>query len=955
MMKNTHKRDGAYFIKPAPLIIALFVVAINAATADQRFFGLGQPNSINELPVGEFRSALEALPPTARGKALSELRRLTTPAQDFPHMRVDKRGHIHYVDPVVEVTGEEAETPLLPEDISEADVFKLHSKPDASSTLYIDFDGHQLINTAWNSYSGASTLDMNPFDLDGDPSAFSSSEVARIAESWRRVAEDFAAFDVDVTTEQPPVTIGTGGRIEFGTKVGHNLVTQEQDANGVWVYTQGGCGCGGVAYLNVFGVNASYGTGLTFNKTLSSNALTISHETGHNLGLSHDGTSSKSYYSGHGSGATSWGPIMGAPFGVSLSQWSKNEYPGANNPEDDFEKIKAYINFRADDHEDVYLDSATLLQVTDDTNVISNARVSDPSWTHLANKGIIEDHNDIDLYSMSIGVGTISLNIDPAEYETYEGSSGANLDIEVKLLDEFGDTLQVSNPDLETGASINYFIETAGTYYLEITGVARSGTGGSDYGHSDYGVVGQYYINGFIPEDVWSTDPPIAPNDLKADKVNDVNIELSWTDDPDVPPGQNETGYRVFRSKDGADFGLLATIARDSDFYADNNLSNGSYSYYVEVFNSVEPDVQSNTTDPLLVENPTVAIATSEFTGSGSIQSGSYINTQVDLGSETLVEQQSGGKPQNRTSSLDHSWLITNVVPGATINLFLNANVPENTDGDNFVFTYSVNDGEWMEIGTVNNGTDENFSISLDPTINGTVEINVTDSDQTKGSRNTDTVIIKEIKITSVGNPDDQFPVIKITSPSTGTTIAGETELVLEATANDYEDGNISSSIEWRSDIYGSIGIGANLNVILSGGSQTVTHNITASATDTAGQESTATITVIVDDTPPATSMSPSIVGSNESTGRGGKWQANASITVVNNYGNPVNDAIVNGSWSNGTSGSSSCETNDQGQCTVSKGGLKGNTSSVTFTITSISKSPLTYTANSDHVVILKP
>ena len=951
MMKNTPKRDGAYFIKPISLIIALFVVAISTATADQRLFGLGQPNSINELPVGEFRSALEALSPTARGKALSELRRLTTPAQDFPYMRVDKRGHIHYVDPVVEVTGEEAETPLLPEDISETDVFKLHSKPSASSTLYIDFDGHKLINTAWNSYSGASTLDMNPFDLDGDPSAFSSSEVARIAESWRRVSEDFAAFDIDVTTEQPPVTIGTGGRIEFGTKVGHNLVTQEQDANGVWVYTQGGCGCGGVAYLNVFGVNASYGTGLTFNKGLGSNALTISHETGHNLGLSHDGTGSTGYYSGHGSGATSWGPIMGAPFGVSLSQWSKNEYPDANNPEDDFEKIKAYINFRADDHEDVDLDSATPLQVTDDTNVISNARVSDPSWTHLANKGIIEDRNDIDLYSMSIGVGTISLNIDPAKYETYEGSSGANLDIEVKLLDEFGDILQVSNPDLETGASINYLIETAGTYYLEITGVARSGTGGSDYGHSDYGVVGQYYINGSIPEDVWSTNPPIAPDALKATKENNVNIELSWTD-PDVPPEQNETGYRIFRSKDDADFGLLATIARDSDFYADNNLSNGSYRYYVEVFNSVEPDDQSNTTVALPVETPTVAIATSEFTTSGSIQSGSYINTQVVSGSETLVEQQSGGKPQNRTSSLDHSWLITNVVPGAKINLSLSAEVPENTDGDNFVFTYSVNYGPRMEIGTVNHGTDENFSISLDPTISGTVEINVTDSNRTKGSRNTDTVIINKIKITSVGDPDDQFPVIKITSPSTGTTIDSEDQLVLEATANDYEDGNISSSIKWSSDIDASIGTGANQVVTFKSAG---TRNITASVTDSAFQKSIATITVIVDDTPPATSMSPSIVGSSSLAGRGGKWQANASITVVDNNEDLVDNAIVTGSWSDGTSGSSSCETNDEGQCTVSKGGLKGNTSSVTFTITSISKSPLTYNANSDHVVILKP
>lgn len=45
-------------------------------------------------------------------------------------------------------------------------------------------------------------------------------------------------------------------------------------------------------------------------------AETVSHEIGHNMGLSHDGQKNgDEHYEGFGSGATSWGPIMGAGYG----------------------------------------------------------------------------------------------------------------------------------------------------------------------------------------------------------------------------------------------------------------------------------------------------------------------------------------------------------------------------------------------------------------------------------------------------------------------------------------------------------------------------------------------------------------------------------------------------------------------------------------------------------------
>jgi hypothetical protein len=631
---------------------------------------------------------------------------------------------------------------------------------------------------------------------------------------------------------------------------------------------------------------------------------------------------------------------MGAPFGDSLTQWSKDDYPDANNPQDDFAVINNYLAYRTDDHEDANLGFATPLMVTGGINVLSDARVDDPAWASLANKGIIEDANDIDLFAMYIGEGQIALNIDPARLETYQGTQGVNLDLEVALLDALGNELQISNPDLEPDATINYTVTVAGTYYLRITGVGRAGTGGNDYGHSEYGSVGQYYINGTIPEDILITGPPSAAESLLAMKDGDANIHLSWFD-PASPPETNESGYQVFRSVDGVNFGLRATIARDSEFFADNNLTNGDYSYFVRAYNS-QGEVDTAPTTSINIDIPTIAVATSEITALGAIQSGSFANTQVIASTETLVERHSGGRPSNRRSELDHTWTVTGVAPGATVGLEVHASAPPNDEADEFTFTYAINGGAPIPLGVVVPDTGEStMTASLPGSTTGNVQIRVVDTDRTQGRSDTDTLTVSLIELTSAGDPGQQMPMVAILSPADGITVTSTDSMTFEGIADDFEDGDMTGYIAWASNYDGSLGSGTSAVATLSVdplGSRV--HTITATITDSAGLQGVASIEVTVDDTPPPATVHIGDIDGATTTSKGNKWQASVTFTVHDSGESAATNVAVSGNWSNGASGGGSCSTGGSDVCTITKGGLKGNVSSVTFTVTSVTGAP---------------
>jgi hypothetical protein len=73
------------------------------------------------------------------------------------------------------------------------------------------------------------------------------------------------------------------------------------------------------------------------------------------------------------------------------------------------------------------------------------------------------------------------------------------------------------------------------------------------------------------------------------------------------------------------------------------------------------------------------------------------------------------------------------------------------------------------------------------------------------------------------------------------------------------------------------------------------------------------------------------------------RWSANARVLVANQDDNPESGVTVVGSWSDGANGSSSCTTTVDGSCEMQKNNLKHNVPSVSFTITDMTKSGMTY------------
>jgi hypothetical protein len=364
--------------------------------------------------------------------------------------------------------------------------FFLHSNPSSTKTIFLDFDGHITTNSLWNRVGNMmrGSVVTKPFNSDKNPNAFSNAELERIQYIWQRVAEDFAPFNIDVTTQDPGEAAldNTGGSdTRWGVRVaigGSYSDWYKSPAGGVAYY-----GSFGKTFLGpVFVFTGSLGQG---NEKYTAEA--ISHEAGHALGLSHDGTAASAYYRGHGN----WAPIMGTAYHKGISQWSQGEFLESRNPQDDVGTISRPFNgagYRADDF----------------GNTAANATAL--TGPNLNRFGIISTRDDSDWFSFTTGAGAVSLSVGNVCQAWVNNGSGnytstilagrsPNLDIIASLFTSTGSPVATSNPLNGLAASLNLTL-AAGTYFLKVDGVGFGDPVRN--GYSDYGSLGQYLVTGTI-------------------------------------------------------------------------------------------------------------------------------------------------------------------------------------------------------------------------------------------------------------------------------------------------------------------------------------------------------------------------------------------------------------------------------------------------------------------------
>jgi PKD repeat protein len=363
-----------------------------------------------------------------------------------------------------------------------ANTFLLHSRPGAAKVIFLDFNGHTTTGTSWNNaYAAGAPIVTPAFDTDGTPATFSDAERTVIQDIWRRVAEDYAAWDVDVTTEDPGVE---KLRRTASSDAAHGVRCVIGGSSTQWL----GASAGGVAYVGSFGGVVAATTTVNdvpcfvFPQQLSNSGRYIaeatSHEVGHTLGLYHSGqTTGVEYYGGH----ADWAPIMGVGYYKNVVQWTRGDYPLSNNTQDQVALISGRIPRVPDEH---------------GSTATTAAAVSGANFTA---GGIIADRADQDWFRITAGAGTVNVSGLVAQ-------PAPNLNLALSLVDANGLVLaQGTAAGLGSGLSVPV---TGGTYYIVVDG--KGSTNDPLTGYTDYSSLGRFSLSGRWPAAVVVNQPPVA-------------------------------------------------------------------------------------------------------------------------------------------------------------------------------------------------------------------------------------------------------------------------------------------------------------------------------------------------------------------------------------------------------------------------------------------------------------
>jgi hypothetical protein len=398
-----------------------------------------------------------------------------------------------------------------PDQIPESQTFLLHSKPNATAKIYLNFKGVTDTNPNWTQLNNGNPIVEGPYSADSDSSTFSSVDLRNIRAIWRGVMEAYSGFDVDVTTEAG-TSIDPGHYIQINIVPNLDWYCQINYPVGQVPNPVPPC-VGGVTYVGSFTSGdgtAGWVLGGAPDNDIKLLSEVIAHEVGHSLGLIHaseyDANCNflNTYYAGSGSNP-GWAPIMGNSYGKGVTQWiNTSESQTMSTPggciydQNEISTIVSQNGFGfAPDEAGSTADTAANLPYISNINTVKN----------IDFLGIMSQ-NDTDLYKIFTTGGDLSLTINPMVPITSIMLGDA--DFRVRLLDSNLNVLVESNPPAVASAVITKTGLPAGVYYLEITPSGYLGGFSTAGGYTSTNSMGTYQIVGSYAFDPTKADmiPP---------------------------------------------------------------------------------------------------------------------------------------------------------------------------------------------------------------------------------------------------------------------------------------------------------------------------------------------------------------------------------------------------------------------------------------------------------------
>ncbi|HUG43353.1 MAG TPA: S8 family serine peptidase [Acidobacteriota bacterium] len=204
--------------------------------------------------------------------------------------------------------------------------------------------------------------------------------------------------------------------------------------------------------------------------------------------------------------------------------------------------------------------------------------------------------------------------------------------------------------------------------------------------------------------------------------------------------------------------------------------------------------------------------------------------------------------------------------------------------------------------------------------------------------------------------PADNPPTVSIVAPPDGSTVSGMVLVQVDASDGEDAPGSLDVEVAFNGGALQAAPFNSSSgHYELSWDSDPFAGNsvqIEARAADSAGNTANAApIHVQVSEPEPDPDPEPqslhveSLTGSSASQGRN-NWRATVQILVVDDLGQAVSGATVQGNWSAGGGRNFQCTTDGSGLCSITSGNISSQTSSVTFTVQDVVHSSLAYDPN---------